>query len=67
MSEKKSKYGNMIDLLQLQKQFILNHLGEGDTAVDFTVDAIKISAADPDLPRYGVRFEAALPGLIKNL
>ncbi len=37
------------------------------TAVDFTVDAIKISAADPDLPRYGVRFEAALPGLINNL
>lgn len=32
-----SKYGNMIDLLQLQKQFILNHLGEGDTAVDFTM------------------------------
>ena len=31
------KYGNMIDLLQLQKQFILNHLGEGDTAVDFTM------------------------------
>ena len=37
MSEKKSKYGNMIDLLQLQKQFILAHLGEGDTAVDFTM------------------------------
>jgi predicted methyltransferase len=35
--EQKSKYGNMIDLLQLQKQFILNHLGEGDTAVDFTM------------------------------
>ena len=32
-----SKYGNMIDLLQLQKQFILNHLGEGDVAVDFTM------------------------------
>ena len=32
-----SKYGNMIDLLQLQKQFILNHLHEGDTAVDFTM------------------------------
>ena len=32
-----SKYGNMIDLLQLQKQFILNHLREGDTAVDFTM------------------------------
>ena len=31
------KYGNMIDLLALQKQFILNHLGEGDTAVDFTM------------------------------
>lgn len=32
-----SKYGNMIDLLSLQKSFILNHLGEGDTAVDFTM------------------------------
>ena len=32
-----SKYGNMIDLLALQKSFILNHLGEGDTAVDFTM------------------------------
>ncbi len=31
------KYGNMIDLLQLQKQFILNHLGAGDVAVDFTM------------------------------
>ena len=31
------KYGQMIDLLQLQKQFILNHLGAGDTAVDFTM------------------------------
>ncbi|MBE6702420.1 MAG: rRNA methyltransferase [Ruminococcaceae bacterium] len=37
MSENKSKYGSMIDLLQLQKQFILNHLGAGDTAVDFTM------------------------------
>lgn len=37
------------------------------TAVDFTVDAIRISAADPDNPRYGVRFEAALPGLIRSL
>ncbi len=27
----------MIDLLSLQKQFILTHLGEGDTAVDFTM------------------------------
>ncbi|MBQ9778024.1 MAG: rRNA methyltransferase, partial [Clostridia bacterium] len=27
----------MINLLQLQKQFILNHLREGDTAVDFTM------------------------------
>ena len=35
--ESKSKYGSMIDLLQLQKQFILNHLGEGDIAVDFTM------------------------------
>ena len=32
-----NKYGNMIDLLQLQKQFVLNHLGAGDTAVDFTM------------------------------
>ncbi len=35
--ENKSKYGNMIDLLQLQKQFILAHLREGDVAVDFTM------------------------------
>ncbi len=27
----------MIDLLQLHKYFILNHLGEGDVAVDFTM------------------------------
>ena len=32
-----SKYGNMIDLLALHKQFILAHLGEGDVAVDFTM------------------------------
>ena len=32
-----NKYGNMIDLLALQKTFILNHLGVGDTAVDFTM------------------------------
>ena len=32
-----NKYGNMIDLLQLQKQFILNHLRPGDVAVDFTM------------------------------
>lgn len=32
-----SKYGNMIDLLELQKTFIRNHLGEGDVAVDFTM------------------------------
>ena len=31
------KYGEMIDLLDLQKQFIRNHLGVGDTAVDFTM------------------------------
>ena len=31
------KYGNMIDLLDLQKQFICNHLSAGDTAVDFTM------------------------------
>ncbi len=27
----------MVDLLELQKSFILTHLGEGDTAVDFTM------------------------------
>ena len=27
----------MTDLLSLQKQFILRHLKEGDTAVDFTM------------------------------
>ena len=27
----------MLDLLELHKRFILNHLGEGDTAVDFTM------------------------------
>ena len=32
-----NKYANMIDLLQLQKQFVLNHLSAGDTAVDFTM------------------------------
>ena len=32
-----NKYGTMIDLLQLQKQFILNHLRAGDVAVDFTM------------------------------
>ncbi len=37
------------------------------TAVDFTVQAIRISSEDPELPRYGVRFEAALPGLMKSL
>ena len=31
------KYGNMIDLLALQKSFILTHLQKGDTAVDFTM------------------------------
>ena len=31
------KYGNMIDLLALHKQFILAHLGAGDVAVDFTM------------------------------
>jgi len=31
------KYGNMIDLLALQKSFILSHLHQGDTAVDFTM------------------------------
>lgn len=37
------------------------------TAVDFTVEAIRISSQDPEQPRYGVRFEAALPGLIRSL
>lgn len=36
-------------------------------AVDFTVEAIKISAADTECPTYGVRFESALPALIKSL
>ncbi|MBO7405592.1 MAG: methyltransferase, partial [Clostridia bacterium] len=27
----------MVDLLSLQKKFILDHLSEGDTAVDFTM------------------------------
>ena len=27
----------MLDLLELHKRFILNHLSEGDTAVDFTM------------------------------
>ena len=27
----------MVDLLDLQKKFILSHLGEGDLAVDFTM------------------------------
>ena len=27
----------MVDLLSLQKYFILSHLGEGDRAVDFTM------------------------------
>ena len=31
------QYTNMIDLLELQKQFILAHLKEGDVAVDFTM------------------------------
>lgn len=35
-------------------------------AVDFTVSAIKLTDADRE-PRYGVRFEAALPGLMKDL
>lgn len=36
------------------------------TAVDFTVTSIKLT--DPDRePRYGVRFEAALPSLMKDL
>lgn len=36
------------------------------TAVDFTVTSIKLT--DPDRePRYGVRFEAALPALMKDL
>ncbi|MBO5789228.1 MAG: class I SAM-dependent methyltransferase [Clostridia bacterium] len=31
------QYTNMIDLLELQKQFVLAHLREGDVAVDFTM------------------------------
>lgn len=38
-----------------------------ETAVEYTVDTIRISAADPDCPKYGVRFESALPGLIGRL
>jgi tRNA G37 N-methylase Trm5 len=30
-------YSTMVELLDLQKKFILAHLGEGDTAVDFTM------------------------------
>lgn len=37
------------------------------TAVDFTVQSIRISSADSECPRYGVRFESALPTLIKSL
>jgi pyridoxine kinase len=36
------------------------------TAVDFTVDSIKLTESGRE-QRYGVRFEAALPGLIKKL
>ena len=35
-------------------------------AVDFTVSAIKYTDTERE-PKYGVRFEAALPGLMKNL
>lgn len=35
-------------------------------AVDFTVDSINFTSTDRD-PKYGVRFEAALPGLMKNI
>ena len=31
------RFGRMIDLLELQKEFILRHLGEGGVAVDFTM------------------------------
>ncbi len=34
---KPTKNNHMLDLLALQKQFILNHLREGDRAVDFTM------------------------------
>jgi len=38
----------------------------GKSAVKFTIDAIE--ATDPERePRYGVRFEAALPGLMKRV
>ncbi len=33
----RSKEKIMLDLLELHKRFILNHLSEGDTAVDFTM------------------------------
>lgn len=35
-------------------------------AVDFTVDSIKLTETDRE-PRYGVRFESALPGLMRNI
>lgn len=31
------RFGRMIDLLELQKEFILRHLGDGGIAVDFTM------------------------------
>ncbi len=34
--ERDERFGEMIDLLELQKEFILRHLGAGDVAVDFT-------------------------------
>lgn len=44
----------------------LSHRDAMQVAVDFTVDSIRLT--DPARePRYGVRFEAALPGLIKRL
>ena len=36
-------------------------------AVLYTVQTIRISAADPECPAYGVRFESALPRLIELL
>ena len=37
MSENNDRFGQMIDLLETQKEFILRHLASGGTAVDFTM------------------------------
>ncbi len=36
-------------------------------AVDFTVDSIALTAADPDHRWYGVNFEQALPALVRRM